>query len=359
MFLIKCSFQRFSKQRRSWRNIAALWLLAILLFLTGCEEARHDLFEYAVDYERSKGRLVADKMDVAGLSISFLRSEDFRPPRRSIDLDEQSAELDRQSEKLPDTSPREVLVLLHGFGADKDNWVRLAAALENRYTLIIPDLPGHGDSSKDLALSYDLPKQVTRLRNFFRALGLTSFHLGGNSMGGAIAAMYAAQFADQVETLTLFNPAGIYDVESEYIKGLGEGDNALIIGSPEEFDDLISYAMADPPFIPWPLKSILAERAVAQREVLQKIFADLSAEKPNYEFRKIIKNIRSPTLVLWGALDRVLAQGNAEAFTLSIPNARKYIFEDAGHMPMVERPEKSAELLTAFIVNQARFAPTP
>ena len=74
--------------------------------------------------------------------------------------------------------------------------------------------------------------------------------------------------------------------------------------------------------------------------MLQKIFADLTPEAPDYEFRDIIRTIRSPTLVLWGALDRVIAQGNAEAFTLLIPNARKYIFEDAGHMPMIERPEK-------------------
>ncbi|GAA3961802.1 alpha/beta fold hydrolase [Allohahella marinimesophila] len=348
-----------SSRCRPCRQPLAALLIFLSLFMAGCDETKNDLFDYVLDYERGLGQLVVDEINVAGLNITFLRSERFNPPRRSIDVDEQSAALDRENEALKDTTPREVLVLLHGFGGDKDNWVRLAAELGQQYTLIIPDLPGHGESSKDLALSYDLPQQVTRLRNFLRSLGLTNFHLAGNSMGGAIASLYAAQYPDQVETLTLFNPAGIYEVESDFIKGLGEGNNALIIGSPEEFDELIGYAMADPPFIPWPLKSVMAERAAAQQEVLEKIYADLTPEEPNYEFRDIIRNIRSPTLVLWGALDRVIAQGNAEAFTLLIPNARKFIFEDAGHMPMLERPEKSAELMTSFIVNQARVAPAP
>tara|TARA_R100000306_G_scaffold62400_2_gene69523 strand:+ start:1100 stop:2221 length:1122 start_codon:yes stop_codon:yes gene_type:complete len=333
--------------------------ILLALFMSGCDDTRRDLFDYAIDYERGRGGLVVDEVDVAGLRISFLRSERFNPPRRSIDIDEQSSALDRENEDMRDETPREVIVLLHGFGGDKDNWVRLAAELGSHYTLIIPDLPGHGDSSKDLALDYDLPQQVIRLRNFLRTLGLTEFHLAGNSMGGAIASLYAAQYPDQIETLTLFNPAGIYDVESDFIKGLGEGNNALIIGSPDEFDELIGYAMADPPFIPWPLKSVMAERAAAQQDVLEKIYTDLSPEEPDYEFRDIIRKIRSPTLVLWGALDRVIAQGNAEAFTLLIPNARKFIFEDAGHMPMLERPGKSAELMHGFILNQARVAPAP
>ena len=81
----------------------------------------------------------------------------------------------------------DVVVLVHGFGGDKDNWAFYAPFLTKRYRLICPDLPGFGDTSRDPALDYDCRLQADRLREFLDALGVEKCHLGGNSMGGYIA----------------------------------------------------------------------------------------------------------------------------------------------------------------------------
>lgn len=100
------------------------------------------------------------------------------------------------------------ILLLHGFGADKDNWVRMAKHLTKKYRVIAPDLPGFGESFKRAELDYDVTSQVARLSEFADKLGLTQFHIGGNSMGGYIAANYAVTCPEHIECLWLLNPFG-------------------------------------------------------------------------------------------------------------------------------------------------------
>jgi pimeloyl-ACP methyl ester carboxylesterase len=86
----------------------------------------------------------------------------------------------------------EPLMLLHGFGGDKDNFARVAGYLTTRYRVIIPDNIGFGESAHPVDADYSPPAQAKRLRAFAHALGITNLHLGGNSMGGHIAMTYAA-----------------------------------------------------------------------------------------------------------------------------------------------------------------------
>ncbi|MDE2150467.1 MAG: alpha/beta hydrolase, partial [Gammaproteobacteria bacterium] len=96
---------------------------------------------------------------------------------------------------------REALVLLHGIGADKDQWNRVTRCLRGRFRVIAPDLPGFGDSDKPPQADYSIPAQVENLKRFLDALGLDRVHLGGNSMGGLIAARFAARYQRRVITL--------------------------------------------------------------------------------------------------------------------------------------------------------------
>ena len=92
----------------------------------------------------------------------------------------------------------EVLVLLHGFGGNKDNWTRVAKYLTPHFRVIAPDLPGFGESSKDFDASYTYSAQADRIHQFVQALGVDKFHLGGNSMGGNLSGNYAAKFEDDI-----------------------------------------------------------------------------------------------------------------------------------------------------------------
>jgi len=86
----------------------------------------------------------------------------------------------------------EPLMLLHGFGANKDNFVRVAKYLTPHYRVVIPDQIGFGESAKPPKGDYAPRAQAERLRALAKALGMPQLHLGGNSMGGHIALTYAA-----------------------------------------------------------------------------------------------------------------------------------------------------------------------
>lgn len=130
------------------------------------------------------------------------------------------AYLEGGSEKNP------TLLLIHGFGADKDNWLRFARPLTERYHVVALDLPGFGDSSKPQQASYDVGTQAERVANFAAAIGVRRLHLAGNSMGGHIAALYAARHPEQVLSLALIDNAGVMPArKSELFEDLERGEN--------------------------------------------------------------------------------------------------------------------------------------
>lgn len=79
----------------------------------------------------------------------------------------------------------DAVVLLHGFGDSKDAWVKFSRELVKTNRVVIPDIPGFGESTKDYNSKYDIGTQVARIHEFAKAIGLKKFHIAGNSMGGA------------------------------------------------------------------------------------------------------------------------------------------------------------------------------
>ena len=301
------------------------WLIiALVTLLSACSDLKYDLYEAAVDYERGKAGLSARTIEVNGRSIALLESN------------------------AADTS-MPTLVLLHGFGANKDNWVRLASHLTDSYRVIALDLPGHGDSVKDASLAYDMDDQVGYVHEILTHLKVDRFHLAGNSMGGGITALYAATHPESVLSAILFNPGGIHEHESEFETLLREGKNPLVLNSVDDFDTQLDFAMAKPPFIPWPITSVLAEQSVANKELQASIFSQIRASASHdYVFQDELKKIKAPTLIIWGKLDRLLHYRNADIFEQMIPGSRKLIFDEIGHMPMIEIPEESAAVVREF-----------
>ena len=241
----------------------------------------------------------------------------------------------------------ESVLLLHGFGADKDNWNLFSQYVTKTYHVIAPDLPGFGESSKIWNDRYDIGAQVKRVHEFVKEIGLKKFHLAGNSMGGLIAGVYAAMYPDEILTLGLLDPAGVIDREpSQLFLELEKGRNPLIVESVSDYDMLLDFTFVKPPVIPDPLKSHLAEMAVQSKDFNKKVFIEAT---PGNQLERIMREIRAKTLILWGDTDRVLSVSSAGVLQKGIENAKIIIMKDCGHLPMVERPEETAEYYLEFI----------
>jgi triacylglycerol lipase len=235
----------------------------------------------------------------------------------------------------------EPLLLIHGFGADKDNFTRVSAHLTKHYRVIIPDLPGFGESSRPEDVSYEIEDQVERVRAFTEQLGITRMHLGGNSMGGFISAAYAAKYPDDVTSLWLLAPAGARPgFDSEVRREIERiGENPLLSKTPEDFSRTIEFAMSRQPWFPYSVKRVLAERAAADYELHERILEEI--REPALD--SYVTRLETPALVVWGNEDRVLNPKDAEALRAIMPNAQVLLMDGIGHLPMIEAPRQAAD----------------
>ncbi len=242
----------------------------------------------------------------------------------------------------------ETIVMLHGFGANRDTWLRFARHLTQHYHVIVPDLPGFGESSKP-DVSYDIASQAERLHALTQALGIKKLHLIGNSMGGHIAALYSARHPDDVLSLALLNNSGVTSpTKSEMFQRIQRGEpNPLVVRKPEDFDVLMHFVFATPPDMPDSLKRHFAEQSMANREHYDHIFGQLRAQYVPLEPE--LPKIQAPTLLLWGDQDRVLDVSSIEAMKPLLKKPSVVIMKECGHVPMLERPAETAEHYQSFL----------
>lgn len=252
----------------------------------------------------------------------------------------------------------ETIVMVHGFGADKDNWLRMARHFSGRYHVVVPDLPGFGESSRP-AGSYDVGTQAERLADFIQALGVGKVHLVGNSMGGHIVALYAARYPDRVRSLALFDNAGVTAPhKSELFDLLEQGrPNPLVVTRVSDYDRLMDFVFVDPPILPAPLKRYLADRAIANQAHYEAVFQQLVQRYIPLEPE--LPKIQAPTLLLWGDKDRVLDVSSLDVMKPLIPHTSTVVMKDCGHAPMIERPAETARHYQAFLDGLATGTATP
>jgi abhydrolase domain-containing protein 6 len=243
----------------------------------------------------------------------------------------------------------DVLFMIHGFGADKDNWTRFAGSLTKTHRVIAPDLPGFGESGWHSDRDYSFLPQRDRVAGFVKALGLEQIHLIGSSMGGQIAGLYAHEYPDDVMSLTLVNNAGVVSPdESDFQRALAKGDNPLIVRSLDDFDRLIEYVSYKEPFVPWPVRGVLAQRALDRAEDYELIFTAL-ANDSTADLEPLLAEIDIPVLIIWGEYDRVIDISSVEKMRSLLPQAEAIVMEDTGHIPMLERPSETAAHYLQFL----------
>jgi abhydrolase domain-containing protein 6 len=299
-------------------------LIFISIILSGCVKMEDAIVKTIMDWEISASGLTQKKVNVDGIDFVYFEGG-------------QGAE---------------TIVLLHGFAADKSNWIRFARTIVSEYKVIIPDQAGHGESGGTLKDSYTIPIQADRLAQFTRKIGVDKFHLVGNSMGGEIAFFFTFQHPGRVKSLGLFDSAGVISPEpSEFSKLLAKGENPLIANSAENYERLLDFAMEDPPFLPWPFAKVMSRKSSARKELNEKIFSDIM--KPGkYTAQQVLSAIKTPVLILWGKEDRVIHVSSVSVFERYLSNQKNIVLENVGHAPMVERPEETANIIKDFIKDQ-------
>ena len=237
----------------------------------------------------------------------------------------------------------EVVVMVHGFGGDKNNWPLYARYFTKRYRVIAPDLPGFGDNVRDPDLNYGGAAQTERLHAFFTELGLENIHLAGNSMGGFIALNYALSYPEKLKSLTLIDNAGVTSThKSELEIAIDNGENPLVATSLEDYDRLLDFIMHKRIPSPRFMKEALVAVQIRYRDLLDAIFWQIIDEALHQSLTDRLGEVSTPTLVIWGRHDRLIDVSCAEVMAASIPNNKIVIFEDAGHIPMIEKPRESA-----------------
>ncbi len=292
------------------------------------------IYNHGIQWLRSRAGFIKKELTVEGRKIVYL-----------------------ESRKRGNTDP---IVLIHGFGAEKDNWLELSKKLESKYRIIAIDLPGHGESFQDFDWDFRFTAQAEFLSLITKELGLGRIHLVGHSMGGAIAALVSAESTQSILTLTLINPAGIFDHRSDMDDARDRGEvNPLIISEQNDIEHLLAFATARLPAMTKRLVKIFA--AVMNRDgrcrtaINERIFKAISEDYKHEDrerFKTTLTRIKAPTLIIWGKLDRVIHPGNVNVFEKLIPRSRKVLLDGIGHLPMIEDPQKVSESICEHTQHQ-------
>jgi pimeloyl-ACP methyl ester carboxylesterase len=242
----------------------------------------------------------------------------------------------------------DTVVLLHGIFSEKDHWVDFARELTKRYRVVIPDIPGFGESTRLSTASYTYSAQLTRLQNLFDAIKLGEFHIAGNSMGGTLAALYSIHNPDRVKSVALIGaPHGIRTPEPSSMDLLLEqGKIPLVVRSPEEFEGMLDMLFFKRPFIPYPILKESRESSIRLADDNERIFHEQLQDR--YLLHEKLPLIKVPTLTIWGEGERIFHPSGAEVLKEALPH-QPVIMMPTGHLPQMEQPKEAAGYLLDFI----------
>jgi 4,5:9,10-diseco-3-hydroxy-5,9,17-trioxoandrosta-1(10),2-diene-4-oate hydrolase len=268
-----------------------------------------------------------------------------------------------------ETGTGPAVVLLHGGGpgaSGASNYSRNIDALAPHFRVIVPDMPGYGRSTKQVDQSDPFGYLADMIRGLLDELGIDTAHLIGNSYGGAAALRLALDSPHRVGKLVLMGPGGIGSTRGVPTAGLrsllsyygGDGPSRLKLESfirtylvyegdsvPDEVIDLRYQASIDPEVIANP-----PLRRPSGPLALRTLWRmDLTRDSR-------LKDLQTPTLVLWGKEDKVNRPAGGPMLLNTMPNAELVMTSHTGHWMQWERAELFNQLVTEFLRPDSKLA---
>jgi len=245
---------------------------------------------------------------------------------------------------------RPTVVLMHGFAAMKENWGLWLLHLPRHWHILVPDLPGFGESDYRADASYRYETQAARLRNWLSDLHLDNVHLVGSSMGGAIATILAHKLQPAARSLTVLNSAGIPEHAEVDIEAPFESDRDAVL-IPDSLTAVYrmfnSVGNGKPNPSSVAIAGLLGPDLVRRATAHRHIFADMVAD--GLAPARYLPHQTIPLQVQWGDRDVITPTRCVDYYRRVTPHADIHLFRGVGHLPMIEVPRRSAQALIDFI----------
>jgi pimeloyl-ACP methyl ester carboxylesterase len=240
------------------------------------------------------------------------------------------------------------MVILHGLAAEGDHWLGVAGPLRKQFRVIVPDLPGFGNSEAPAGLDFHIEAQSLRLEALLDELGIGQCILAGNSMGAWISANFAARNPGRVRAVWLQAPFGVLSAEpSEIISGLElEGANPFTVNTVADYRNLVGLMFHKPPQLPYPIARAGFLNARRLRDEMPRMQREVLEESVPLE--TLAPQLDMPVLVEWGRADRAVSVSGAAVLERLVPHAEIILRENIGHLPLLECPAQSADSFLKF-----------
>jgi pimeloyl-ACP methyl ester carboxylesterase len=272
-----------------------------------------------------------------------MRAKYGAPPSQFVGLD------NGLTVHLRDEGPRDapVILLLHGANASLRTWDQWTRILSTQYRVIRFDQIGHGLTGPNPTARYDAAAFTGTVDAVMNKLGIKTFVIGGNSMGGWVSWEYARRHPDRLRGVLLVDAFGAKPkVEPKLPIGFRIARtpvlrNAVLYFTPRSLvekslqQSVSNQAIVTPAEVDeyWELLRFPGNRqATIDRSATMRASAQPSD----------VAGIKAPTLILWGAEDKLIPVDAATWFNTNIPGSKLVIYPKIGHLPMEETPEPSA-----------------
>jgi pimeloyl-ACP methyl ester carboxylesterase len=253
-----------------------------------------------------------------------------------------------------------VLVLIHGVTGNLHTWDEVLPELAEHYTVVTPDLLGHGLSAKPRG-DYSLGAFASGIRDLLGALGHFRATVVGHSLGGGIAMQMAYQFPERVERLVLVSSGGLGEEVSVALRAATLPGSELVIpliahNSVIDVGRFVGRMLANVGIIVSPDRAEVARgyaslsEAEARNAFIQTMRAviDIGGQRVSARDRLYLTETM-PSMILWGKRDRIIPASHGRLAHKAMPGSRYELFESSGHFPHVSEPRRFATALRSFI----------
>jgi len=254
------------------------------------------------------------------------------------------------------------LLLIHGVGDNSTAWEPVHAKLAQRFTVIAPDLLGHGESDKPHA-DYSLPAFANGMRDLLAVLGIDRVTVVGHSFGGGVAMQFAYQYPELVERIVLVSAGGVSKDVSIALRlaAMPMGSEALatlrapgVMPAIRLLGRAVGTAFGSTRFGRDAADAVSLLEGFQEPRALSAFARTLrSVVDGRGQYVTMLDRVHLmgpiPVQVIWGEDDPIIPVEHARTAHASIPGSRLEIFEKSGHIPFGDHPDRFVEVVERFI----------